>query len=682
MIERSSSATYVIIDGVDECVDGAQSGLLQKLTELAATQPLHLAIFSRREPWLCSLLSAWPFVEITPRAIEQDIILYLRNAVQKPPLSRFSNEILTRRITQVLLEKADGQFLWTRLMIEMLEKATFASEIDQILSDVPLGLSQLYSRILEKLLGQPSRRQDAAQLLLSWLACAERHLTMAELATALAVRPGATEIDSDDRVLDLRGFVEDVCGSLVRVSEPTKDRSEAVVSFVHYTVKEYLLASEELCYSKSTPVVKFRVDKCETNQHLASTCITYLNFDEFIKVSGETEVAKTANSPSQDLLDYAAMYWVQHLVQSGPPSIDLLRRLYLFLQSDQLLGYIERTVVVNNAGFSISNLLVSQSLLNDWIRQCDAGDPRLSMVSECFRVRLEEAIQSRGKLLGDDHSETTEAKFQLAELLHYRGQWARSATLHREVMEARIRTIGEQHRNTSSSMFCLATVLTRMGSHNESRDLHERALQQRKEILGNNDPDTLRSEDGLAKTMKEQGLLEEAEAMSRATLVKKNRVFGKNSLDAALTMDGLAATLKDTGLRHNKTGNNALAMQAFWECETISRNGLAIREVQLGVDNPQTITCVNMLGIVLRHLKRPEESEQYHRRALRTRRKILGPNNPHTQKSMRNLGSVLRDQGKFGEAQEIEQMFRASQVRDSALLEREGGASKFEEGVH
>lgn len=681
MIERSSTAIYVVIDGVDECVDGAQSCLLQKLTELAATQPLYLGIFSRREPWLCSLLSTWPFVEISSQVVEPDITLYLQNAVQKPPLSRFSDEILTRRITQVLLEKADGQFLWTRLMIETLEKATFISEINQILSDVPLGLSQLYSRILEKLLGQPSRRQKAAQLLLSWLACAERHLTVAELATALAVRPGATEIDPDDRVLDLRGFVEDVCGSLVKVSEPTKDRSEAVISFVHHTVKEYLLASEELCSSKSTPVAKFRVGRLEANQHLASTCITYLGFDEFIEVSGDTEVMKTPSSSSQDLLDYAAMYWVQHLVKSGPPSVDLLRRLYLFLQSDQLLGYIERTVVVNNAGFSISNLLVSQSLLNDWIQQCDAGDPRLDLVSECFRVRLEEAVQRRSKLLGDDHSETNEAKFQLAQLLQFRGQWARSATLHREVMEARIRTAGEENRNTLNSIFCLASILTRMGSHDESRSLHERALRRRKEILGNNDPDTLLSEDGLAKTLKEQGLLDEAEAMSRATLVKKNRVFGENSLDAVLTMDGLAATLKDTGLRHNKTGNKALAMQAFWECETISRNSLAIREAQLGVDNPQTITCVNMLGIVLRHLKRPEESEQYHRRALHTRRKIFGPNNPHTQRSMRNLGSVLRDQGKLGEAQELELMFQASQAADCTLLEREG-ASKFEEGQH
>ena len=88
-----------------------------------------------------------------------------------------------------------------------------------------------------------------------------------------------------------------------------------------------------------------------------------------------------------------------------------------------------------------------------------------------------------------------------------------------------------------------------------------------------------------------------------------------------------------------------------------------------------------MLGIVLRHLQRPEESERHHRRALQARQKIFGPNNIHTQRSMRNLGSVLRDQGKIDEADQIEEMSRASQAVDSTLIEREG-RSIFEEGKY
>ncbi|KAI9721615.1 MAG: hypothetical protein M1828_005105 [Chrysothrix sp. TS-e1954] len=585
IVSNCSQSIYIVIDALDECEDGRDSDLLGLLLELTANHRFHVAVFSRNEPWLRTALSTWPSIEITSQMIEQDMTLYIQKAVQRPPLSKVPDNNLGHRITQTLIDKADGQFLWTRLMVESLEKATFISEINQILSDVPRGLGRLYDRVLEKLLAEHHRRQTAIKLLLKWLSCAERHLTMTELATALSVRPGAAAIDADDRVLDLTAFLEDVCGALIKISEPSGDRGECVVSFVHLTVKEYLLASDD---SRSSPppssVAKFHVAKSEANQHLASICITYLSLDDFKDKSKRNTTQQAPIGSSGGFLDYAAMFWVRHLTQSGSPTIDLLRRLHLFLKSDQLLTYIERSVAVNNAGFSMSNLLVSQRLLNEWIGHCDPQDPRLALVADCFRLRLEESVRRSGEDLGAEHPETVEAKFQLAELLHYRGQWARSAALHREVLDIREQMLGKQDRTTLSSMFQLASVLTRLGKHDESRHVHEEALQGRRALLGANAPDTLSSEDGLAKTLKEQGLLSEAEALSRATLIRKTRAFGETSLEAALTMDNLASTLKDIGIRNNARHDELLASQAFWESEAISRQGLAIREARLRGD--------------------------------------------------------------------------------------------------
>ncbi|KAL8727234.1 MAG: hypothetical protein Q9166_006198 [cf. Caloplaca sp. 2 TL-2023] len=390
--------------------------------------------------------------------------LYLKNGVQRPPLSKIPDGTLGHRIIEALVSKGDGQFLWTHLMVESLEKAPFLSEINQILNDVPRGLDQLYSRILEKLLTENHRRQKAAQLLLKWLA-------LIELATAPAVRPGAAAIDPDDRLLDLIGFLEEACGSLVKISEPSDNGTQRVVTFLHLI-------------------------SCQGPQ-----------------------------TASYHLLDYAAMFWVRHLAHSGRPTIDPLRRLQLFLQSDELLAYIEWSVALDNAGLSVSNLLVSQKLLNDWIGQCNSQDPRLALVIDCFRLRLEEAVQRRKETFGSDHSETLEAQFKLAQLPHYRGQWAQSAALHRQVLDGRIRTTGEQDPVTLKSVFLIASVLTRLGNHDESKRLHEQALHSRRVLLGINDPDTLLCEDGLSKTLREQGFFEEAEALSRSTLVMKNRGF-------------------------------------------------------------------------------------------------------------------------------------------------------------
>ena len=99
--------------------------------------------------------------------------------------------------------------------------------------------------------------------------------------------------------------------------------------------------------------------------------------------------------------------------------------------------------------------------------------------------------------------------------------------------------------------------------------------------------DTLLSEDGFSKTLKELSLLNKVETMSCSTLMRKNRAFGDNSLESVKTMDNLVAILKDVGLRWNNNGKGITAKRAFWKCEALSRKCFAVREAQLGEDNPQ-----------------------------------------------------------------------------------------------
>jgi len=577
-----------------------------------------------------------------------------------------------------LVSEADGQFLWVRLMIEELERATYLSDIQKILANVPRGLGQLYARTLERLLKEPDHRQGAAHLLLKWLACSERHLTVRELSTALAIRVGADEMHPEDQIIDLRGFVEETCGSLVRFTQSSTESYSVTVSFVHLTVKAFLLEARELWAPTALSVSKFKVAATDANHYIASVCITYLTMDVFRREK-EKEREKEENdkalaltvSQSHPFFDYAAVNWVRHLSRSGPPTIELLRQLHLFLSSDSLLVYVERHTSENVGSFSISNLLVSQTALNDWISQCNSQDPRTALVMDCFHRRLEETVHSRKEKLGAGHVDTMEAQYQLAQLLHFRGEWLRSATLHSEVLESRLQELGERDANTLDSMYQLAMVLRRSGKSKESLELHQRCLELRRDILGRDHMDTLRSEDGVAKTMNEQGRYDEAEALARTTLIRKHRVAGEGSLEAIKTMDNLAAILKDVGTRRSAEGDDLMAKQAWWECEALSQQCLSVREAQLGPENPETITCVNMLAIVLSRLHRFEESAVLHRRALQTRLKLFGPYNPHTQRSMRNLERVLRELGQLAEADALNRRYLESTAVDKHLVERE-----------
>ena len=666
LLVSGDQTPFLIIDAIDECEEG--SLLLQELHEIRSVEnkPLHVLVFSRNEPWIYRKIESWSKLSILPHLIHQDVTLYIDRSLQKPPLSMIQEPELKSRIIAVLTSGANGQFLWVKLMIQALQKATFISEIGKILDDLPRGLGQAYGRVLERLLLEGVKRQEAGHMLFKWLVCAERPLGLKELGTALAFRHGAAKIDASDRVVDLASFVEELCGSLVKISDRYRGDEAATVSFVHLTVKEYLVSSEELREQKSLAISRFHVECSEGNRHLAFVCLGYLN-------SGISSACGLQRGnwgiSAFPFRNYASSYWATHLAHSGPPNPELLRLLKAFLESEQLHTYLESSL--DSSGTPTSSLLQNQGHLNTWIRQCDAKDPRLASILDYFRNRFEQIYKQRGATLGLNHADTLEAGYQFAQLLHFRGEWVQSKTLHQQTLEGRLSSVGAEDKRSLQSMYQLGRLLTHLGEYNEARKLQEQSLAGMRSLLGLDAPDTLLAEDAFAQTLKEQGHLDDAESLSRMTLARKIHVFGDDSLEATWTMDYLASILKDVGLARKKDHNDIMAKEAFWECEQLSRNCLMIRQERVGANNPETCTTINMLGLVLRHLGRYEESEKYHRQSLRIRTEIFGQHNPHTQRSTRNLICALKDQHKKAEAAELEGVLEQSLLIDTTLKVRE-----------
>jgi hypothetical protein len=90
---------------------------------------------------------------------------------------------------------------------------------------------------------------------------AKRPLTCNELRSALAIEPGANELDTEAllRIEDLAT----VCRGLVVV-----DGESNIVRLVHYTAQQYF----ENALPSWSP---------EAHRNIALTCITYLCFDTF-----------------------------------------------------------------------------------------------------------------------------------------------------------------------------------------------------------------------------------------------------------------------------------------------------------------------------------------------------------------------------------------------------------------
>ncbi|KAF2140107.1 uncharacterized protein K452DRAFT_335185, partial [Aplosporella prunicola CBS 121167] len=315
LLSKSSERIILVLDALDECEDGRETLLPPAFLELARCPGSHFFLFitSRNEPHIRSELQDEHQIRITASLVEQDIERYVNLSLSESKLEVFRSDATKTRIVKAVGENADGQFLWARLIIQSLLKATFLWEIEDILSNLPSGLDQLYSRALEKLLQESPRRQDAAYKLLQWLTCAERTPAVKELGTALSIREGDTDIDPMNQVIDLQHFVEDVCGSLVElIRDDTNDSKDKTVNFVHTTVKEYLVSKAEHDQQSQAPFLRFKVKTEEAHEHLAGTCLTQLSFTALV-ASDDRDSTNV-----YPLLDYSSKFWALHLAQSGP----------------------------------------------------------------------------------------------------------------------------------------------------------------------------------------------------------------------------------------------------------------------------------------------------------------------------------------------------------------------------
>lgn len=107
---------------------------------------------------------------------------------------------------------------------------------------------------------QPGFRR-LAEKVLSWITCAKRPLTTAELQHALAVVVGDSKLDEDN--LERIEIIISVCAGLVTV-----DEESGIVRLVHYTTQEYFERTNKRWFPNA-----------ETD--ITTIYITYLSFIDF-----------------------------------------------------------------------------------------------------------------------------------------------------------------------------------------------------------------------------------------------------------------------------------------------------------------------------------------------------------------------------------------------------------------
>lgn len=345
---------YWIMDALDECSDIAS--FFSILSKFGNHMPIKIFITSRRLesikagfaqleqiPSVSPVLST----EIQMQDTRDSIFQYLTKNQHK---IHAGTELQRAELLGKIIDKAQGCFLWVRLVLEELSTVWTMKQIERVLDDVPQGMDLLYSRAVELLLARPSHSVTVAKAILMWTVYAIRPLTVAELQSALQLDIGTTVQDPEDAIPSL-------CCQLVHVDKSGR------VFIVHLTARTFL--QERGLESPLT--------FCPISGHrrILQVCLQLLISDEMKPPRsrrGNEKVGGRTRPPRQQsaFLTYAALYFSEHMRKTTSNNDVVNPLLHQFLEKNvftwiEFLAKHDSLNVLTGAADHIKNYYQRQS---------------------------------------------------------------------------------------------------------------------------------------------------------------------------------------------------------------------------------------------------------------------------------------------------------------------------------
>jgi len=367
------STLYLVLDALDECEKSSALTFLSRLPKLMNMRSIRnegpivkLFLTSRiDEEILNEIVDSSPMsLLLSPDITREDI-----DSVVKESLSRLNRNLKMtdeqeESLRKTLVQRSEGMFLWALLALKEMEKCRGLTpeKMKSIIESLPLGLRQLYDRILEDLVKARPDSDEVRALykILAWVVGTARPLTLDELRVAIALSPedksmrdiAGRQVFSIKREVQGIPFLEIVeaqdgpdefqryhlpeakgvpydYGTLIRAS---------TVRLVHQSAKEYLLEYRmRLQIGQPSGLRMPELGHAE----VAMLCITFLKFEDFstgplksygdkAKKSAFKEVLRIMVK-SYGFLEYAASFWAYHLNKISQPDKELAKFVCTFI---------------------------------------------------------------------------------------------------------------------------------------------------------------------------------------------------------------------------------------------------------------------------------------------------------------------------------------------------------------
>lgn len=332
--DQEAGEIICILDALDECEENKRNELINKLidfalqTDLQEQLPFSLKFLVTSRPYdtieeqFKSLSGASTYLRFDgdekSQKISQEINLVIDAEI--PNITGGFNDEDRQCISDRLRMMNNRTYLLLYLTIDIIKRSRSnyrkASNIKNLLSNLPSKFSDAYERILDK-----SSDKELAQTLLQIIVAATRPLSLTEanIALALAIQQGCCR---SHETLDLwplqnvKSFVQNICGLFVSVHDEK-------LSLIHQTAREFLIEKKG-----SSGIHPYEWQGCfdlaTTHGTMSKICLCYLQFDDFAEpihhnepqnsyqYSQETHHQTEARNKFYPLFDYAALNWMTH----------------------------------------------------------------------------------------------------------------------------------------------------------------------------------------------------------------------------------------------------------------------------------------------------------------------------------------------------------------------------------
>ena len=315
------ATVFLLIDGLDECDPDVQDDVMACLSLIYQrprfNKKIRIMITSRWTSSMQRIQEKWHTgIRYLEMQNSQDIATFCSTMLLSKRTSlgtiteHHSSCVQWRDSVEELVEsivtKADGVFLWVRLVVDLLlndypaqQYPSYGTKVwQEAVQELPTGLESLYENLVERI---PTQLRSASDLLFMWCSHTAQPLEEVELQSLIKSNDKELKLESAWRNIssdDFASLLRRMTYGLVEVVSDPRSYTNTV-RFIHATVKDFFVQATSHLVAVQTGSSQDPIGLMHTA--MAKTCLLHI---------GETFCDGTTTV--DPLLNYSVLHWHFH----------------------------------------------------------------------------------------------------------------------------------------------------------------------------------------------------------------------------------------------------------------------------------------------------------------------------------------------------------------------------------